>query len=113
MHRWFSISTTTSINKSGITALTKCCDDLIEVFNSTDIIYFYLDQVSIDSLTKVRIKSQTFYRFIEIMEYLACITNNKCILIEYKKFNFPSQGIDQVREELIVQPSQIEFKKHN
>ena len=44
------------------------------------------------------------------MEYLATITKNKCILIDCKKRDFPSQGIVQIREDLIVLPSWIEFK---
>ena len=41
---------------------------------------------------------------------MATITKNKCTLIDCKKHDFPSQGNDQVREEFIVQPSQIELK---
>ena len=110
-HRWFSISTTTIVNKSSITTITKCCDGLIVEFNSMDMVYFYLDQKSIESMTKVIIKSHIFYRFIEIIEYLATITKkNKCTLIDCEKRDFPSQGNDQVREDLNVRPSRFELK---
>ena len=105
-YRSFRISMTINIGKSWIFAITKCCSDRIEDFNSKDIIYFYLDQALIDSLTKVRIKSQIFAEFIEILDYLA----SKCGLINCKNCAFPLQGIPQNEETLIVRPSQSEFK---
>ena len=110
IQRWFSVNTTTNISKSGISAITKCCSDLMEDFNSTDKVYFYLDQTSIDSLIKNKITSQIFFKFIEIIEYLAEITGKKCCLINRKKCSFPSTGNVLNEEKLIVRPSPIELK---
>ena len=109
-HRWFSISTTTVVNKSGITAITKCCDDFIENFNSMDIVYFYLDKQSIDSLNKVIIRSHVYYRFIEILEFMSSNIKTRCSLIDSKTRDFPLKGNDQPKESLIVKVSRFELK---
>ena len=109
-HRWFSISSTTVVNKSGISAITQCCDDFIENFNSRDIIYFYLDKQSIDSLNKVIIKSHVYYRFLEILEFMSSNVKTRCSLIDSKARDFPSKGNDQPKESLNVKVSRFELK---
>ena len=47
--KWFDIGSTNNIQKCGISAITKCCSDLMVDFRARDKINFYLSRTTINS----------------------------------------------------------------
>ena len=110
-NEWFANSTTKNITNIGLAAITECCSNIITDFREQDIINFYLNRGTLNTLSKTRIKSKTVTAFIEILVYLASITLQKCNLLCSTNFEFLSTGQPPaIKKTLIVNPTPEEIK---